>query len=141
MTESDCVFCLILAGELPASFVHEDDRVVAFMDLNPITPGHMLVIPRTHAPALADLKPRDGKRMFSVAAQLASSLRRTSLRTEGINLFLADGEAAGQEVFHAHLHVIPRHENDGVIITGDFTIHQDRDVLEQHAAMIVAEDL
>ena len=109
----DCVFCGIIDGRLAASVVYDDERVVAFMDLNPVATGHQRVVPRAHAPALADLDPADGARMFTVAQRLAAALRRSDVRTDGVNLFLADGEAAGQEVFHAHLHVLPRHPGDG----------------------------
>ena len=108
-----CVFCEIVAGRLEASVVHDDERVLAFMDLNPVSPGHLLVIPKAHGAALADVDPEDGARLFRVGQTLAAAVRRTGLRAEGVNLFLADGEAAGQEVFHAHLHVLPRFAGDG----------------------------
>jgi histidine triad (HIT) family protein len=108
-----CVFCEIVAGRLESSVVHDDDRVLAFMDLNPISPGHLLVIPKEHGAALADVAPDDGARLFRVGQALAAAVRRTGLRVEGVNLFLADGEAAGQEVFHTHLHVLPRFAGDG----------------------------
>lgn len=116
MTKEDpahCPFCKILAGDLPASFVHQDDRCVAFMDIRPVTPGHTLVIPRAHAPYLKDLDAGTGAHMMQIAQRVAAALRKTSLKCEGINFFLADGEAAGQEVFHAHLHVFPRFTGDG----------------------------
>jgi diadenosine tetraphosphate (Ap4A) HIT family hydrolase len=108
----DCVFCDILSREAAASIVHEDERLVAFCDLNPVNPGHLLVVPKTHCAGLADLDEFDGRLMFAVAQRLAAALRRTGLRCEGVNLFLADGEAAGQEVFHVHLHVFPRYTDD-----------------------------
>jgi diadenosine tetraphosphate (Ap4A) HIT family hydrolase len=73
----------------------------------------MLVVPRTHATYLADLSPEDGAAVFLAGQRAAAAVRASSLRCEGVNLFLADGEAAGQEVFHVHLHVVPRHEGDG----------------------------
>ncbi|GGM84839.1 HIT family protein [Dactylosporangium sucinum] len=104
----DCIFCAIVAGAAEASFVHQDDDVVAFMDLNPVTPGHLLVIPRSHAVGLADLDEFAGAAVWRVAHRLGRVVRH-----EGVNLFLADGAAAGQEVFHVHLHVVPRYEGDG----------------------------
>lgn len=83
------------------------------MDIQPITRGHMLVIPRAHATYLADLEPEDGAQMFRVGQQAAASLRSSGLRCEGVNFFLADGEAAGQDVWHVHLHVVPRFAGDG----------------------------
>jgi diadenosine tetraphosphate (Ap4A) HIT family hydrolase len=112
-----CVFCAILAGESPASFVHRDDRVAAFLDIRPVTPGHTLVILVAHATYLADLALEDGRRLFAVGQRVAAALRESAaagvLRCEGVNFFLADGVAAGQEVFHVHLHVFPRFEGDG----------------------------
>ena len=131
----DCVFCAIVAGELPASRVYDDERVLAFMDLNPATPGHLLVIPKRHASDLAGLDPEDGAQMFRVAQRLGAAVRASSLEPEGVNLFLADGEAAGQEVFHAHLHVLPRRSGDGLRIRAEFG-SPGREELERHAADI-----
>jgi histidine triad (HIT) family protein len=108
-----CVFCGLIAGELEASIVYEEPRAVALMDIQPLTTGHMLVMPRRHSPSLAELDPDDGATMFRVAQLAAAALRGSGLRCEGINLFLADGAAAGQDVFHVHLHVFPRFEGDG----------------------------
>ncbi|MET7401491.1 HIT family protein [Dactylosporangium sp. NPDC005572] len=104
----DCIFCAIIVGAAEASFVHQDDDVVAFMDLNPVTPGHLLVIPRRHAVGLADLDEAAGAAVWRVAHRLGRVVRH-----DGVNLFLADGVAAGQEVFHVHLHVVPRYKGDG----------------------------
>ena len=114
-----CLFCRIVQGDEAASFVHEDDLVVAFMDIAPANPGHVLVIPRLHATYLADLRDGEGGRLFEVAEAVAAAVRAGPFRCEGINLFLADGEAAGQEVFHVHLHVIPRFAGDAVVIQAD----------------------
>ena len=83
------------------------------MDIQPVVRGHMLVVPRAHAPYLADLDPEDGAAVFRAGQLAAAAVRASSLRCEGVNFFLADGEAAGQEIFHVHLHVIPRYEGDG----------------------------
>ena len=109
----DCIFCAIVAGRAPASVVHADERCTAFMDIQPVNAGHVLVVPNRHAVFLADLDPEDGARMFRVAQRIAGALRVSGLRCEAVNLFLADGEAAGQDVFHVHLHVIPRYLGDG----------------------------
>jgi len=108
-----CVFCDIVAGREAASVVHSDETVLALLDIRPLTTGHLLVIPRAHAPYLADLDPAVGGHMFGVAQQMAAALRRSGLPCQGVNLFLADGEAAFQEVFHVHLHVLPRNPGDG----------------------------
>jgi histidine triad (HIT) family protein len=110
---TDCVFCEIVAGRAPASIVHRDEACIAFMDIKPVNAGHLLVVPVTHATYLADLDPRTGSVLFAVAQRLAAAVRTSGLKVEGINLLLADGEAAGQEVFHVHLHVLPRFKGDG----------------------------
>ena len=108
-----CVFCDIVAGHAPASILFQDERTIAFLDHRPVTPGHMLVVPRRHAAFLADLDPEDGAQLFRVGLRGAAALRASSLRCEGVNFHLADGEVAGQEVFHVHLHVLPRFTGDG----------------------------
>jgi histidine triad (HIT) family protein len=113
MTHTNCIFCKILAGAAPASIIYQDNLVTAFMDIQPITPGHLLVIPNQHANALAEVNTEIGAQMFRVGQRMAAALRQSGLRCEGVNLFLADGEAAGQEVWHAHLHVFPRFAGDG----------------------------
>ena len=110
---TDCVFCKILSGELEVSLVHQDDLCSAFMDIQPVNPGHLLVVPNRHASYVADLKADEGAQMFRVAQRLTAALRSSGVKCEGVNLFLADGEAAGQEVFHVHLHVFPRYPGDG----------------------------
>ena len=108
-----CVFCELIGGQGPGSFVYEDEAVVAFMDIQPVNPGHVLVVPREHASGLADLEPEVGGHLFRVGMRLAAALRRSPLRCEGVNFFVADGQAAGQEVGHVHLHVLPRFRGDG----------------------------
>ena len=111
--EEDCVFCKILTGESEVSLVYRDEVCAAFMDIQPVNPGHLLVIPNRHAAYLADLKEEEGAQIFRVARRLAAALRRSGVKSEGVNFFLADGEAAMQEVFHVHLHVLPRYDGDG----------------------------
>ncbi|MFQ5552596.1 MAG: HIT family protein [Thermoplasmata archaeon] len=132
----DCVFCAILAGEVPSSIAYEDDRVVAFMDVNPINPGHLMVIPREHAPLLADIDEETGAHVFRVAQRLARSIRDSGLRCEGINLFLADGEAAFQEIPHLHLHVFPRFRGDTFRIDAEWDTHPPREDLNAAATAI-----
>lgn len=110
---SDCIFCDILSGQLPSSVVYQDDRCTAFMDIQPVNSGHLLVIPNLHAQSLADLDDELAAHIFCVAKRLSTALRGSGIKCDGVNLFLADGEAAGQEVFHVHLHVFPRYEGDG----------------------------
>ena len=109
----DCVFCRIAKETAPASTVYSDERVLAFMDIQPVNQGHVLVIPKAHAAQLSELDPETGGHMFKAAMRLAEALRRSGVKCEGINVVLADGEAASQDVFHVHLHVIPRFRGDG----------------------------
>ena len=111
-----CIFCEILAGTSPASFTYQDDTVVAFMDIQPITRGHMLVVSREHAALMAEVNETVAMRSFRVARRL-SAIVRTTLGAAGVNLFVADGEAAFQDVPHFHVHVIPRYPKDGFGLT------------------------
>ncbi len=112
--DAACVFCKIVRRELPASVLAEDEHSLAFMDIRPINPGHFLVIPKAHAAHLADLPSGTGGRIFEMARDLAAGLYRSGVKCEGVNVHLADGEVAGQEIFHVHLHVYPRYAGDGV---------------------------
>ncbi len=135
MTDPDCPFCAIVAGRLPSSQVYSDDDVVAFLDIQPLTTGHLLVVPRLHAASLAALPEPVGARMFTAAQRLAAALRASGLPCEGVNLFLADGAVAGQEVFHVHLHVLPRNTGDGFVISAHRQL-PDRADLDAAAALI-----
>lgn len=112
------IFSDIVAGRAPSSKVYEDDDVLAFMDIRPFTPGHLLVIPKVPARSLAELDPEVGGKLFQVGQRLAAALRESEVNCDGVNLFLADGVTAGQEVFHVHLHVIPRTPGDGFGLRG-----------------------
>lgn len=110
----ECVFCAVVAGRAEASVVVEDQTVVVWMDLNPVTHGHLLVVPRRHAAGLEDLDAATSAHVWSVAQEMSRALRRSSLGCRGLNLLVCDGEAAHQTVFHHHLHVIPRYPDDGL---------------------------
>jgi len=111
--ESSCIFCRILSGEVEASLIYKDELVTSFMDIHPLVRGHMLVIPNEHCVSLRDLNDAFSCHMFIIARQLMQAVRQSGIRSEGVNLFLADGTAAGQTIFHCHLHVIPRFQGDG----------------------------
>ena len=113
MSESDpdCLFCKIVAGEIPATRVHEDEATVAFMDINPATRGHLLVVPRRHSRDLHDI-PEDDLAAVTAAGKLLAGRVVERLGADGVNLHQATGEAAWQTVFHFHLHVIPRYQGD-----------------------------
>jgi histidine triad (HIT) family protein len=107
----DCIFCGIVAGELPAQIVDSDEYTVAFMDINPATPGHALVVPRTHTADLMEISDEDLERTNLAARRLAQKMQR-ALEPDGFNVLNACGSTAWQTVFHYHLHVIPRYEED-----------------------------
>ena len=113
MTENACIFCRIVEGREKASFVAQGSDAVAFLDLHPINEGHTLIVPRKHAVSIAEVDEVAAAAMWSLARRVAGGLRASGLRCEAINLYVADGAEAGQEVFHSHLHVIPRWQGDG----------------------------
>jgi diadenosine tetraphosphate (Ap4A) HIT family hydrolase len=110
---ADCIFCAIIRGDAPATFLHQDEMVVAVMDTRPVQPGHLLVVPRAHAKLIPELEGGILARLWSVATELNRALRASSPLTEAVSVYVADGEAAGQEVAHVHIHLIPRRTGDG----------------------------
>jgi histidine triad (HIT) family protein len=111
VTESDCIFCKIIAGELPGQIVDQDERTVAFMDISPATRGHALVVPRRHARDLLEIEP-DELAATALAAQRLAHRIHERLGADGVNLLNSCGRAAWQTVFHFHVHVIPRYADD-----------------------------
>jgi histidine triad (HIT) family protein len=111
VSASDCIFCKIVAGELPATIVDEDEHTVSFMDINPATDGHALVIPRRHATDLMEIEPGELQAVAVAAQRLALRMKQT-LGVDGVNLINSCGEAAWQTVFHFHVHVVPRYAGD-----------------------------
>jgi diadenosine tetraphosphate (Ap4A) HIT family hydrolase len=111
--DTNNVFARILRGELPSTKLYEDDRVVVILDIAPVNPGHALVIPKAAAQLVAELDPALAAYLFQVGARVSQAVRAASPRCEGVNFWISDGEAAGQEVPHVHLHVIPRFAGDG----------------------------
>jgi len=111
--KENCVFCKIFDGELPVSMIYEDDKIGVFVDLYPVNEGHLLIVPKYHAPYMKDVDVDTLQHMMLMASKMNAALRASKYKCEGVNLFLADGEAAGQEVFHCHLHVYPRFAGDG----------------------------
>jgi histidine triad (HIT) family protein len=111
VAEADCIFCKIVAGELPAQIVDSDERTVSFMDINPATRGHALVVPRAHARDVHEIS-TDDLCACAVAAQRLAGRAVQRLGADGVNLLNAQGSAAWQTVFHFHIHVIPRYADD-----------------------------
>ena len=109
----DCIFCKIIKGEIPSFRVFENDKVFCFLDINPLTKGHVLVIPKNHYKDIFDISEGDLKEIISIAKELAVTIKE-KLGAEGVNLVNASGEMAEQSVFHFHLHVVPRYKDDGL---------------------------
>ena len=122
----DCIFCKIVSGEIPSVKVYEDDRVFAFMDINPINDGHVLVIPKAHAATIDEIAEVDFLAVMSATHKLAAAVKE-ALNPEGINLLQLNGKAANQVVPHLHVHIVPRWFGDGVtvsqwdMVAGDMT--------------------
>ncbi|MCI5778731.1 MAG: HIT domain-containing protein [Lentisphaeria bacterium] len=109
---SDCIFCKIVGGEIPARKIYEDELICAFLDISPINFGHVLVIPKEHHQSASTVPEATAGRMFAVASRIGILLKRRE-EYDGYNLHLADGTVAGQVVMHVHMHVVPRGAEDG----------------------------
>ena len=134
-----CIFCDIIRGGAEVSMCYEDATALAFMDIQPVNPGHVLVVPRQHYESFLDL-PRDvGMHLFEVAMLLGPIIRRVS-GVEGMNLVVSSGAAAGQDVYHFHVHLIPRQADDGFDVPLPFpgSPMPDRTQLDATAARIIA---
>ncbi|MCS7287368.1 MAG: HIT family protein [Anaerolineae bacterium] len=110
----DCVFCRIVRREAPAEIVYEDEKAMAFMDINPVTPGHTLLIPKAHFRNIFDLDEEVASHLMKVAVKLAPILRE-AMEADGLNILNANEPAAFQSVFHFHLHLVPRTFGDGIM--------------------------
>ena len=112
----DCIFCKIVAGEIPAIKVLDDEHVIAFMDINPATPGHVLVIPRRHAENIFEIPESDLAALMSGVKKCASAVR-DALNAGGVTIIQLNGKASDQIIPHIHVHVMPRQKNDGLSVT------------------------
>ena len=130
-----CVFCRILAGQLPSSPVIDSDLVVAFLDIHPWNPGHTVVLPRRHVESFTDLSPMEVEQLARCGQRIATALKQGSEGCEAVTLSLADGVAAGQDVPHTHLHVVPRRTGDGLGWRGAGQ-SQDRETLDAIASQL-----
>ena len=113
MSQENCIFCKIVRGEIPSERVYEDERVVAFLDIHPIAPGHTLVVPREHHETLLDT-PHELLSAILAAAPGIARAAMAAVGGEGFNFFQFNGACSGQEVPHLHFHIIPRRPGDGV---------------------------
>lgn len=137
--QHSCTFCDLIHGAAEVSMCFEDADVVAFLDIQPVNPGHLLVVPREHYESLDDIPPRLAMHLYQVATDLAPVVKHVAA-AEGMNIVVNSGAAAGQDVFHYHVHVIPRRRGDGFDIPLPFGGSEmpDRTMLDANAARIVA---
>jgi histidine triad (HIT) family protein len=111
----NCIFCKIIAGEIPSTTVYEDEDFKAILDVNPAAEGHVIILPKKHAANIFELDDEDAAKILPVAKKIATALKKT-YQCDGVNILQNNGEAAGQTVFHLHVHVIPRYAGDTVNI-------------------------
>ena len=131
---SDCVFCRIVAGQIPSTRVYEDEHTLAFMDIGQVNPGHVLVAVKKHAANLFELDDAQAAAAARTAARVARAIE-SAFRPEGMSVYQANGKAAGQTVFHYHVHLLPRHAGDGMELTWPVK-NPPRETLEDYAAKI-----
>jgi histidine triad (HIT) family protein len=110
--ENNCIFCKIIAGEIPAEKVFEDEHAYAFLDIHPVNKGHTLVVPKTHAENMYDISPENFCTLMETVRKLSPIVKK-AVSADGINIGINNGGAAGQIIFHTHVHIIPRYGNDG----------------------------
>ncbi|OGA73754.1 MAG: histidine triad (HIT) protein [Betaproteobacteria bacterium RIFCSPLOWO2_12_FULL_65_14] len=134
---SDCVFCKIVAKEIPATVVHEDEHTLAFMDIGQVNPGHVLVAVKKHADNIFALDDTQAAAVFRAAARVARAIR-AAFSPGGLSVYQANGKPAGQTVFHFHLHLLPRHEGDGMELTWPVK-NPPREKLAEYAGKIKAK--
>lgn len=134
---TDCVFCRIMAKQIPATVVHEDEATLAFMDLGQVNPGHVLVACKAHVENIYGLADAQAAAVFRSAARVARAIR-AAFNPPGLSIYQANGKPAGQTVFHFHLHVLPRHDADGMQLLWPVK-NPPREKLEEYAAQIRAQ--
>lgn len=131
---TDCVFCRIVAKQIPATVVHEDAHTLCFMDIGQVNPGHVLVAAKAHAQDIYALDDAQAGAVFRSTARVARAIR-AAFSPDGLSVYQANGRAAGQTVFHFHVHLVPRHAGDGMNLTWPVK-NPPRDKLEECAALI-----
>jgi histidine triad (HIT) family protein len=134
VTDPQCVFCRIVAKQIPATVVHEDAHTLAFMDIGQVNPGHVLVAVKAHAENIYGLGDAEASAVFQAAARVARAIRE-AFSPEGLSVYQANGQAAGQTVRHFHIHLVPRHEGDGMALAWPVK-NPPREQLEACAAKI-----
>ena len=134
---ADCVFCKIVAKQIPATVVHEDEHTLAFMDIGQVNPGHVLVAVKKHAENIFALDEVQAAAVFRSAAKVARAIRG-AFEPQGLSVYQANGTAAGQTVLHLHIHLVPRYEGDGMALTWPVK-NPPREKLTEYAAKIRAK--
>ena len=134
---TDCVFCRIVAGQIPSTRVYEDEHTLAFMDIGQVNPGHVLVAVKKHAANVFELDDAQAAGVARASVKVARAIR-AAFEPEGLSVYQANGQAAGQTVFHYHVHLLPRHAGDGMELTWPVK-NPPRGTLEDHAARIRAK--
>ena len=134
---NDCVFCKIVAGQIPSTRVYEDEHTLAFMDIGQVNPGHVLVAVKTHADNLYALEEAQAAAVARACVKLSKAIQH-AFKPEGLSVYQANGKAAGQTVFHYHVHLLPRHAGDGMELTWPVK-NPPRGTLEDYAAKIRAK--
>jgi len=133
---SDCVFCKIVAGQIPSTRVFEDEHTLAFMDIGHVNPGHTLVAVKTHAANVFELEETQAEAIARAIVRISKALKK-AFEPEGLSVYQANGKAAGQTVFHYHVHLLPRHAGDGMELVWPVK-NPPRAALEEYAARIRA---
>jgi histidine triad (HIT) family protein len=110
--KNDCIFCKFVSGEMPCNKIYEDEHTLAFLDIKPLNEGHTLVIPKSHSEDVLSISPTDFTHVMGTVRKLAPIIKEVT-RADGLNIHSNHGPAAGQVIFHLHMHLIPRHANDG----------------------------
>ena len=134
---NDCVFCRIVAQQIPATVVYEDEATLAFMDIGQVNPGHVLVACKAHVQNIYDLADAQAAAVFRSAVRVARAIR-AAFNPPGLSVYQANGKPAGQTVFHFHLHVLPRHDADGMQLVWPVN-NPPREKLEEYAGLIRAQ--
>lgn len=136
-SEPNCVFCKIIAGQIPSTRVYEDADTLAFMDIGQVNPGHVLVAVKAHAPDIYALDEKAASAAFRAASRVARAIRE-AFAPPGLSVYQANGQPAGQTVLHFHIHLVPRHDGDGMALSWPVK-NPPRERLEEHAAKIRAK--
>lgn len=132
--ETNCIFCKIAAGEIPSATIYEDNAFRVIMDISPASKGHAIILPKSHAADVMELSEEDAGKVFVVAKKVATAIKE-EFQCDGVNILQNNGEAAGQTVFHFHMHIIPRYKEDEVTIKWAHKDHYEYDFAKMAEAI------